>query len=247
MENFSIKNILVVKKIYLCKSKDEDMIKTISIENYKSVLNLNLELGWINVFIGANGSGKSNILEAIAMVSTQEEIGRVNIESLIGKGVRVAKPTLTVSSFCGKVLASSINMQVKVEEEGQLVPFNYSFYTKDADDIYSEWSEEIKMKIFRELATQYKKLEILEESFQQLNDNIKEMQMRSIEKAKERLIDLNNLYAEHNNKYTKNFIADLFLAKNVLGNYLIYSPNISALRGLSNESKKTPLGINGEG
>lgn len=73
-----------MKKIYLCKSKDEDMIKTISIENYKSILKLKLDLGRINVFIGANGSGKSNILEAIAMLSAHEEIGRINIESLIG-------------------------------------------------------------------------------------------------------------------------------------------------------------------
>lgn len=234
-----------MKKLYICESKDEDMLKTISIENYKSVLKLSLNLGRINVFIGANGSGKSNILEAIAMVSAQEETGKVNIETLIGKGVRVAKPTLTVSSFCGKVLASSIKMQAKIEERGQVVPYNYSFCTKDADDIYSEWSEEIEMEIFRQLAI--KKLEIIEESLQQIEQTIKGMQRRSMEKAKERLAVLNDLYSKYRDRYTKNLTVDLFRAKRILGNYLIYSPNISALRGFSNESKKTPLGINGEG
>ena len=236
-----------MKKLYICESNDEDMIKTISIENYKSVLKLNLELGRINVFIGANGSGKSNILEAIAMVSVHEETGKVNIETLIGKGVRVAKPTLTVSSFSGKVLAPSIKMQVKIEEKGQVVPYKYSFCTKDADDIYSEWSEEIETKFFSELAIEHKKLEIIKESLQQLEQTIKEMQMRSMEKAKERLAILNDLYSKNSDIYIKNLTVDLFWAKRILGNYLIYSPNISALRGFSNESKKTPLGINGEG
>lgn len=236
-----------MKKLYICESKDEDMIKTISIENYKSVLKLSLNLGRINVFIGANGSGKSNILEAIAMVSAQEETGKVNIETLIGKGVRVAKPTLTVSSFCGKILASSIKMQAKIEERGQVVPYNYSFGTKDADDIYSEWLEEVEMKFFRQLATEYKKLEIIEGSLQELEQSIKKMQMRSVDKAKERLAALNEVYSKYSDEYTENLTVDLFLAKRILGNYLIYSPNISALRGLSNESKKTPLGINGEG
>ncbi len=42
------------------------MIKEISIMNYKSVVNQNLDLGMFNVVIGANGCGRSNLLEAIA-------------------------------------------------------------------------------------------------------------------------------------------------------------------------------------
>jgi AAA15 family ATPase/GTPase len=45
------------------------MIEKVKIENYKSVAELELELGRINVFIGENGSGKTNILEAIALWS----------------------------------------------------------------------------------------------------------------------------------------------------------------------------------
>ncbi len=224
-----------MEKLYICKSKDEDMIKTISIENYKSVLKLDLELGRINVFIGANGSGKSNILEAIAMVSAQEETGKVNIETLIGKGVRVAKPTLTVSSFLGKVLASSIKFQVKIEEKDKIVPYSYSFCSTNADDIYSEWSEESRMNLSGQSAI--KELEIIRESLQRLRQNIKDMQ--------EQLAVLKDLYSKYNDRDTKT--DDLFLASRILRSYLIYSPNISALRGLSNESKKTPLGINGEG
>jgi len=37
------------------------MVKEIQITNYKSIVDLTLELGRFNVIIGTNGSGKSNI------------------------------------------------------------------------------------------------------------------------------------------------------------------------------------------
>lgn len=43
------------------------MVNKIGIRNFKSIDTLDLELGRFNVIIGANGSGKSNVLEAIVM------------------------------------------------------------------------------------------------------------------------------------------------------------------------------------
>ena len=43
------------------------MITNINIKNYKSVVDASLPLGRFNLLIGANGCGKSNILEAIAL------------------------------------------------------------------------------------------------------------------------------------------------------------------------------------
>ena len=45
------------------------MVRKITIENFKSILKLKLELGRVNVLIGENGCGKTNILEAIALGS----------------------------------------------------------------------------------------------------------------------------------------------------------------------------------
>ena len=42
------------------------MFKRLAIKNFKSIIDLTIELGRVNVFIGANGMGKSNVLEAIA-------------------------------------------------------------------------------------------------------------------------------------------------------------------------------------
>ena len=42
------------------------MFNRLTIKNFKSIIDLTIELGRVNVFIGANGMGKSNVLEAIA-------------------------------------------------------------------------------------------------------------------------------------------------------------------------------------
>ena len=74
------------------------MIKEIKIENFKSIQSLNLELGRLNVFIGANGSGKSNILEGIAMGSATIE-GKLGTEFLYARGVRVEDDVYMPSAF----------------------------------------------------------------------------------------------------------------------------------------------------
>ena len=45
------------------------MITNINIKNYKSVVDVNLPLGRFNLLVGANGCGKSNILEGIALAA----------------------------------------------------------------------------------------------------------------------------------------------------------------------------------
>ena len=63
------------------------MIDRIDIHEFKSIRSLSLELGKINVFLGANGAGKSNILEALGVISTAA-YGIVDDESLQRRGVR---------------------------------------------------------------------------------------------------------------------------------------------------------------
>jgi predicted ATP-binding protein involved in virulence len=43
------------------------LIRGVAIENYKSIRKLGLDLGRVNVLIGANGSGKSNILDPVVV------------------------------------------------------------------------------------------------------------------------------------------------------------------------------------
>jgi predicted ATPase len=76
------------------------MIDRIEIHAFKSIQEASLELGAFNVFVGANGSGKSNILEAIGVLGAAAA-GRVDDESLLYRGVRPGLPDLYKTSFRG--------------------------------------------------------------------------------------------------------------------------------------------------
>lgn len=74
------------------------MIRTIKVDGFKSIPSMILELGRVNCFIGANGVGKSNILEAIGVLGAAAK-GRIDDESLEYRGVRPGLPRLYKSSF----------------------------------------------------------------------------------------------------------------------------------------------------
>ncbi len=76
------------------------MIRALTIKNYKSILDHTIELGRINVFIGENGCGKTNILEAMAMAAAALT-DKLSVEELFARGMRVAKPSIMRSSFEG--------------------------------------------------------------------------------------------------------------------------------------------------
>lgn len=65
------------------------MIETLTIESFKSIQSVTLELGQVNVFIGANGSGKSNLLEALAVLSAAAS-GKVDQSTLVWRGCRAS-------------------------------------------------------------------------------------------------------------------------------------------------------------
>lgn len=77
------------------------MIRTIQIDGFKSVHSETIHLGRINCFIGANGVGKSNVLEAIGVLSAAAN-GVVDDEALMRRGVRAGLPRLFKSSFASE-------------------------------------------------------------------------------------------------------------------------------------------------
>lgn len=74
------------------------MITKLTVESFKSLESVTVELGQVNVFIGANGSGKSNLLEALGVLGAAAS-GRVDDESLRTRGVRPGVPKLYKSAF----------------------------------------------------------------------------------------------------------------------------------------------------
>src|SRR5712664_2103070 len=63
------------------------MITKFKVERFKSIERAELDLGNVNVFIGANGSGKSNLLEAVGVIAAAAS-GKVDQESLVRRGCR---------------------------------------------------------------------------------------------------------------------------------------------------------------
>ena len=78
--------------------RERQMIKEINIKNFKSIVDLTLDLGRFNVIIGANGCGKTNILEAIAFAAAAN-MRKLDNEFLINRDLRLAKPELMVNAF----------------------------------------------------------------------------------------------------------------------------------------------------
>lgn len=74
------------------------MIDKLDIEHFKSLQKVSVPLGQVNVFIGPNGGGKSNLLEALGVLSAAAA-GRVNDAALLARGVRTGLPSLYKSAF----------------------------------------------------------------------------------------------------------------------------------------------------
>lgn len=74
------------------------MIRKLRIEGFKSLAKVELELGRLNVFIGENGAGKSNLLEALAF-GAAASAGQLSHEFLASRGVRSVTPDLMFCAF----------------------------------------------------------------------------------------------------------------------------------------------------
>ena len=74
------------------------MLEHLSVRTFKSLDDVEVDLGRVNVFIGANGSGKSNLLEAVRILSAAAD-GKVDDQALLARGVRPGLPALYKSAF----------------------------------------------------------------------------------------------------------------------------------------------------
>lgn len=115
------------------------MIESVRIKNFKSVKDVTLNLGRVNVLIGANGTGKSNLIEAVAMLSAK--VGdEIDLESMNKHGIRIARPDLMVNSFFGK----SAQEKIGIELTASGAKMTYSIKRSDGMDIYAPWMVEMK-------------------------------------------------------------------------------------------------------
>jgi AAA15 family ATPase/GTPase len=97
------------------------MITEVTIENYKSIKKLKLELGRVTVLIGENLVGKTNILEAIAFASAASDDALDNT-SLVSRGIRVSENPVFMR--CGTEKSDHIKpIKISVKDNQDLFRF----------------------------------------------------------------------------------------------------------------------------
>ncbi len=194
------------------------MIEEIHIKNFKSIAGDTIALGRVNVFIGENGCGKSNILEAVAFASVSKKYDHVDGDILHNNNIRVTKPILMVNQFeenegNEKNQDNKNTVDITLKIDNKIV---YCTSTpSELEYIKSYWGENLKISA-------------------QENDILEKMLFKL----------QNNKDDDAMNKGFANYIVEIVkknkekeknIAKNLI-NYALYTLNTQALRGLGNFS-----------
>lgn len=201
------------------------MIKQISIQNYKSVVNTTFPLKPFNVMIGANGCGKTNILEAIAIAAAANS-NKLDYEYFANRGIRVVDSRFMLPAF-EDVNADGILLHIETDEK-EVSEFNIR-YNKDAKP--PRWEDtSLNASTFI--------------------DFLKENQITSVPALKD-FLEKNNSNLENTKinfklKKTPNGLLPSPSCEDLL-RFTIYSLEETVLRKADNDSRLYPLGRHGEG
>lgn len=220
------------------------MIEKVVIKNFKSIQNLEIELGRFNIFIGENGCGKSNILEAIAL-GAAAAADKLDSEFLFNRGIRVTDPGYMRSAFQKRNTSDPIKLSFTIDD------LEYSFELTNDNKPYSKWvnksdsnadiiGKEIADLLFTRKKSRTKEVD---PELQEIRNSIMTL-METIDKLssnkKEREDIRNKIKSDIRSNVEKQII-------NSLANFVIYSPEESSLRSFEKEGQIEPLGRRGEG
>ena len=87
-------------------------IKDINIYNFRGLNNLSIEnLSTVNIFVGANNSGKTSVLEAIHLLAAPDDIGKLVNCALL-------RAEVSAEARKKKLVNYLLNIFQKVEEDG---------------------------------------------------------------------------------------------------------------------------------
>ncbi len=195
------------------------MIEKIHIQNFKSIYDLELEVDRVNLFIGENGSGKSNLLEALVFVSASESNMLAN-EFLVSRGLRVPEPELMRSAFEEEDKDKGIQIELSFFWNRDI--FNYHFFHDNKE--YNAWNC---------YTSGDSNFMVSLEKFLEIEGTDKSSFLEKMKDNEEKVSEFIENYQKQKTSKLKDFI--------------IYSPENTALRVFQKEGQIQPLGINGEG
>lgn len=198
------------------------MIKEISIKNYKSIVNQTVPLSHFNVVIGANGCGKSNFLEAIAIAGLSAS-NKLDEDLFPLRGIRLTAPKWMKSAF---PIESDSVIEIKiVTDRNQPSKFKIHY---SAESKPPRWVDSVEEETAQYLQTLDGKAPLTAEELLQFITSNKS-------KATNVLFNVNGqtLHISHTQV-------------NGLRSFIVFSPEESALRSFE-PSGSGQLGRNGQG
>ena len=200
------------------------MLKKLTVERFKSIRRATLELGRINLFIGGNGAGKSNILEATGVLSAAVDRGLGDTD-LGRKGVRITPPELMKSAFRSHELPKTLRLTAELEGD---VTYRIELTGKEDDPL---------------LAFSNEKCTQGQERIFGRGPNGAQVQGTSIPGN---LDKHRSLWDQVRTAF--GFPSDVKAALHGLSQYAIYAPQTDFLRGMARGKLDTPpIGLHGEG
>lgn len=213
------------------------MLKTINIENYKSIEKLTLSLGRVNVLIGENGAGKSNLLEAIALAGAAQA-DKLDNEFLTSRGIRVTAPQLMRSAFKARNTTEPIKVSVHLANKSE-----FSYELSNDNKPYSAWHVSMHH-------APRGNVEPIGKWIGELFASLPNDEERK--KLSQKLAALAKGERDEDGGYSLKIevpsdISPPKLSAGGMEDFIVYTPENSALRTFEKEGQIEPLGINGEG
>jgi hypothetical protein len=210
------------------------MLTHFKVAGFKSLVDTSVDLGVVNVFIGANGSGKSNILEALGVMGAAA-FGSVEPETLRYRGVRLGLPSLYKSSFKNKPYRRIITLEASSETTTYRLALDNPIESpKAAWRINNEY---LALKPSTRLVTRSPKgtrIHVMDNKASPLN--IRD----ELTAAKSAL----NLFETFGTDARVNSARPLI---DMLEGFAIFAPTTSVLRGTASDVTRDPLGLEGSG
>ena len=218
------------------------MIKSIQIKNFKSVLDLSLDLGEFNVLIGENGCGKSNILEAIAF-GAATSADKLDYEFLGSRGIRVTNPEFMYSAFGNSKKKKSITINFKTGQQ------EYSYDLVNDPNNSKKWINKNKEIALKEIDRIFKVLYLEDD------DKKRKKVLEEINEGESEILKLSEILKPFRQETDfKVFFEKLYpmllektFSSDEISKFIIYSPEQSSLRKFEETTQIYPLGIRGEG
>ena len=192
------------------------MLERLSVRTFKSLDDVTVELGVVNVFIGANGSGKTNLLEALGVLAAAAD-GKVDDQTLLARGVRPGLPALYKSAFPAK--------------PGERIPPHLHF---GAGSIHAKYEVSLHNPLDDPRPAWRFKTELWEDDSNRVVVRLPTQGNKNPERglAALKAVDVHEGHA-----------LDLLT---LLQSYVVFSPTTAVLRGVAQEAQtRRPVGLSG--